>query len=59
MVAFYCGKLDDTETIIPALKGLIPLTAMPAFSSTDAIEVMRAYVVSLDGAHTHHDHMCA
>ncbi|EPT02988.1 hypothetical protein FOMPIDRAFT_1142982 [Fomitopsis schrenkii] len=44
LVNFYCGKLEDTENIIPALKGLIPLTSMPAFASTDAIEVVRALV---------------
>ncbi|KAH9930313.1 ARM repeat-containing protein [Fomitopsis serialis] len=42
LVSFYCGKLEDTETIIPALKGLVSLTAMPAFASADAIEVMNA-----------------
>ncbi|KZT67370.1 ARM repeat-containing protein [Daedalea quercina L-15889] len=44
LVSFYCGKLEDTETIIPALKGLVSLTCMPAFASTDAIEVMNGLV---------------
>lgn len=56
LVNFYCGKLEDTENIIPALKGLIPLTSMPAFASTDAIEVVRAYVLHLYAfAHVHGD----
>ncbi|KAI0831813.1 ARM repeat-containing protein [Trametes gibbosa] len=42
LTAFYCGKLEDTETIIPALKGLVTLTKLPAFTSTDAVEVIRA-----------------
>lgn len=39
---FFCGKLEDTETIIPALKGLVTLTKLPAFTSIDAVEVIKA-----------------
>lgn len=39
---FYCEKLDDTETIIPALKGLVTLTDLPTFSSSDATSVVQA-----------------
>ncbi len=42
LVAFYCGKLEDTETIIPALKGLNTLTKLPAFASSDGVEVAKA-----------------
>ncbi|KAH9913980.1 ARM repeat-containing protein [Epithele typhae] len=42
LVAFYCGKLEDTETIIPALKGLVTLTALPMLTSIDAVEVVKA-----------------
>ncbi|OSD04782.1 ARM repeat-containing protein [Trametes coccinea BRFM310] len=42
LVSFYCGKLEDTETIVPALKGLVTLTKLPAFTSPDAIEVVQA-----------------
>ncbi|KAI0642252.1 ARM repeat-containing protein [Trametes meyenii] len=42
LTTFYCGKLEDTETIIPSLKGLVTLTKLPAFASTDALEVTRA-----------------
>ncbi|RPD59070.1 ARM repeat-containing protein [Lentinus tigrinus ALCF2SS1-7] len=42
LVTFYCGKLEDTETIIPALKGLTTLTKLPSFVSTDAVEVAKA-----------------
>ncbi|CCM00251.1 uncharacterized protein FIBRA_02280 [Fibroporia radiculosa] len=44
LVAFYCGKLEDTETIVPALKGLVSLTAMPDLTSIDAVEVMKALI---------------
>ncbi|KAI5124282.1 hypothetical protein M0805_005129 [Coniferiporia weirii] len=42
LVTFYAGKLEDTETIIPALKGLVPLTALPTFSNVDAIDTVKA-----------------
>ncbi|KAI0352164.1 ARM repeat-containing protein [Trametes cingulata] len=42
LTTFYCGKLEDTETIIPALKGLATLTKLPAFTSSDALEVIKA-----------------
>jgi DNA repair/transcription protein MET18/MMS19 len=42
LTTFYCDKLDDTETIIPALKGLVSLTALPSFTSIDALTVIHA-----------------
>ncbi|GLB41862.1 putative RNAPII transcription regulator C-terminal [Lyophyllum shimeji] len=42
LTTFYCGKLDDTETIIPALKGLNTLTTLPTCSSTEASSIMEA-----------------
>ncbi|OCH91496.1 ARM repeat-containing protein [Obba rivulosa] len=42
LVTFYCGKLEDTETIIPALKGLVSLTSLPTFTGSDAVEVVKA-----------------
>ncbi|KAI0773303.1 ARM repeat-containing protein [Trametes elegans] len=42
LTTFLCGKLEDTETIIPALKGLATVTKLPAFTSTDAVEVVKA-----------------
>ncbi|OBZ73673.1 MMS19 nucleotide excision repair [Grifola frondosa] len=44
LVTFYCGKLEDTETIVPALKGLVSLTSLNAFTSSDAVEVMKALI---------------
>ncbi|KAK2463614.1 hypothetical protein APHAL10511_004365 [Amanita phalloides] len=41
LTTFYCEKLDDPETIIPALKGLVTLTALPSFSSEEASTVVR------------------
>ncbi|KAF7370205.1 ARM repeat-containing protein [Mycena sanguinolenta] len=43
LTAFFCGKLDDTETIEPALKGL---TSLPAIcSSSDALVMIKAQVI--------------
>ncbi|KAG6813856.1 hypothetical protein H0H92_006263 [Tricholoma furcatifolium] len=39
---FYCGKLDDTETTIPALKGLSTLTTVPTCSPDDATSIIQA-----------------
>ncbi|KAH9943852.1 ARM repeat-containing protein [Amylocystis lapponica] len=44
LVTFYCGKLEDTETIIPALRGLASLVSQPLFTSSDAVEVMKALI---------------
>jgi DNA repair/transcription protein MET18/MMS19 len=30
LVAFFASKLEDTETIIPALKGILAITRIPA-----------------------------
>lgn len=43
LVNFYTGKLDDTEAVHPALKGLVPLSAFPTFTSADAIDTVKAY----------------
>ncbi|KAG6865136.1 hypothetical protein C0991_004873 [Blastosporella zonata] len=45
LTTFYCGKLDDTETIIPALKGLNTLTALPTCSPDDAASIVQAVFV--------------
>ncbi|KAF8889317.1 ARM repeat-containing protein [Infundibulicybe gibba] len=42
LTAFYCGKLDDTETIIPALQGLVTLTALPTFAISEVSAVINA-----------------
>ncbi|KAJ7576919.1 ARM repeat-containing protein, partial [Mycena floridula] len=36
LVVFYCEKLDDLETIIPALNGLVPLTSLSTCTAEDA-----------------------
>ena len=43
LVSFYSGKLDDPETVIPALNGLVSLTSLPTFSDADAGETVKAY----------------
>lgn len=35
LVVFYCSKLEDTETIVPALRGLVHLTSLPTNTSED------------------------
>ncbi|KAJ6481205.1 ARM repeat-containing protein [Mycena vitilis] len=42
LTAFFCDKLDDTETIVPALKGLASLP--PICSSSDALVIVNAQV---------------
>lgn len=39
-----CSKLEDTETVVPALCGLSALAALPppAFSDAGAVEVAKA-----------------
>ncbi|THH18072.1 hypothetical protein EW146_g2870 [Bondarzewia mesenterica] len=41
LIQFFTSKLEDTETIIPALKGILNLTPLPSFISDDAIEISR------------------
>ncbi|KAJ7768459.1 ARM repeat-containing protein [Mycena metata] len=40
LTAFFCDKLDDTETIVPALKGLASLP--PICSSADGLVIVNA-----------------
>lgn len=42
LIGFFKSKLEDTETIIPALKGILNLTPFPSFISEDAIEIAEA-----------------
>jgi len=42
LVTFYCGKLDDTETIVPALKGLATLASLLTCTPSDVEDIIRA-----------------
>ncbi|KAH8075854.1 ARM repeat-containing protein [Cristinia sonorae] len=42
LVTFFRGKLDDTETIIPALQGLVSLSAASNLTSQDAVEISQS-----------------
>ncbi|KAF9245349.1 ARM repeat-containing protein [Melanogaster broomeanus] len=42
LATFYCSKLEDTETITPALKGISHLVRFPSFSSTEVSDVLSA-----------------
>ena len=47
LVTFYCDKLDDTETIIPALKGLALLASLSTCASNDTMNILRGYAIFL------------
>ncbi|KAJ3721001.1 ARM repeat-containing protein [Lentinula raphanica] len=42
LTSFYCSKLEDSETVVPALKGLVNLTKLPSSTSEDAPNIMNA-----------------
>lgn len=42
LITFYCGKLDDTETIVPALKGLVTLAALQTGTAPDIEQIVRS-----------------
>lgn len=44
LVTFYNDKLNDAQTVIPALGGLLALSSLPTFLSSDGVEVFKAYV---------------
>ncbi|KAJ6614174.1 Dos2-interacting transcription regulator of RNA-Pol-II-domain-containing protein [Mycena sp. CBHHK59/15] len=44
LTVFFCDKLDDTETIVPALKGLSFLSRLPTCSSNDALVMLNGQV---------------
>ncbi|KAI0251711.1 ARM repeat-containing protein [Lactifluus subvellereus] len=39
LVAFFASKLEDTETIIPALKGILAVTRIPALIPDNVVDV--------------------
>lgn len=42
LATFYCTKLEDTETITPALRGLSHLVKCPALASSDVPDLLSA-----------------
>ncbi|SJL03979.1 uncharacterized protein ARMOST_07336 [Armillaria ostoyae] len=42
LATFYCSKLEDTETIIPALKGLLSLSRLINCTHEDVLVIVRA-----------------
>ncbi|KAF5355338.1 hypothetical protein D9758_006078 [Tetrapyrgos nigripes] len=42
LTKFYCSKLEDFDTIIPALKGLATLTTLPTSTEEDVPEILKA-----------------
>ena len=47
LTAFYCEKLDDIDTVIPAFKGILSLSFLPHFVGSDAVETFNASVNKL------------
>ncbi|TFK74969.1 ARM repeat-containing protein [Pluteus cervinus] len=43
LTTFYCSKLDDIHTIIPALQGLHSLSGSPNFTSVEATTVVKGF----------------
>ncbi|KAG8974923.1 hypothetical protein FRC05_006600 [Tulasnella sp. 425] len=44
LLTFYEQKLDDSDTVIPALHGLLTLVSLPTFASSDAVSLFQALV---------------
>ncbi|KIY43082.1 ARM repeat-containing protein [Fistulina hepatica ATCC 64428] len=42
LTVFYISKLDDLDTIVPALQGLVPLISLSSFAETDVVPVVNA-----------------
>ncbi|KDQ18893.1 hypothetical protein BOTBODRAFT_28377 [Botryobasidium botryosum FD-172 SS1] len=42
LVAFYIAKLEDTDTVIPSLRGLLPLASFPQLGAADAVTIVKA-----------------
>ena len=40
LTKFYCEKLDDSETVKPALNGILTLVSLPTFSPPEATTVI-------------------
>ncbi|KAG8891594.1 hypothetical protein FRB99_003468, partial [Tulasnella sp. 403] len=43
-MSFFVQKLEESDSVIPALEGLLPLANLPYFLSTEVTEVFRAIV---------------
>jgi DNA repair/transcription protein MET18/MMS19 len=42
LVAFFTSKLEDTETIIPALKGILAITRIPTLIPDNVVDICAA-----------------
>ncbi|KAG8854442.1 hypothetical protein FRB96_007504 [Tulasnella sp. 330] len=47
LVTFYTERLDDSDTAIPALKGLLCMSQLPTFTATESTEVFQALVANI------------
>ncbi|CAE6521545.1 unnamed protein product [Rhizoctonia solani] len=44
LTTFYCEKIQDADTVIPALDGLLTLTSLPTFGENEAKETAQSIV---------------
>ncbi|CAE6466774.1 unnamed protein product [Rhizoctonia solani] len=44
LTTFYCEKIQDADTVIPALDGLLTLTALPTFGGNEAKDTAQSIV---------------
>ena len=42
LVTFYSGKLEDVETVLPSLKGLLRLSSLPTYGGVDVVTTYKA-----------------
>lgn len=47
LTTFYCDKIQDADTVIPALEGLLTLASLSTFGVNEATDAVRAYVILL------------
>ncbi|CAE6522908.1 unnamed protein product [Rhizoctonia solani] len=44
LTTFYCEKIQDADTVIPALDGLLTLTSLPTFGENEAKETAQSHI---------------
>ncbi|CAE6532510.1 unnamed protein product [Rhizoctonia solani] len=44
LTTFYCEKIQDADTIIPALDGLLTLASLPTFGTNEATDTARSII---------------
>ncbi|KDN47119.1 hypothetical protein RSAG8_03896, partial [Rhizoctonia solani AG-8 WAC10335] len=47
LTTFYCEKIQDADTVIPALDGLLTLTSLPTFGSGEAKDTAQSIIIHI------------